>query len=259
MTTERTYTDEQLATVVASSVNWHEVMRALGLPTKSAFKVRTVRRLAADLSLDTSHFRGKRRWSDSQLRRAVIESFTWDEVLTALGISPGPTENRTRVKGQAIRLGLDISHIGRTQGDGATPEISPGLAHLRDAGESIAATWFTFCGCHVSWPLTPAAYDLVVAMPDGIKRVQVKTTTKRAARDGWQAQVGHRPYSVGNRAPQIPYEPDEIDLFFIIDGDLNIYLIPNHVIAGRVSISLRLYVNYIVGSFDGLMGKQPAA
>jgi hypothetical protein len=44
-----------------------------------------------------------------------------------------------------------------------------------------------------------------------------------------------------------------IDWFFIVDGDLNMYLIPTRVIAGRVSILLRTYTKYVVGSAAGLM------
>jgi hypothetical protein len=49
-----------------------------------------------------------------------------------------------------------------------------------------------------------------------------------------------------------------IDWFFIVDGDLAIYLIPSRVIAGRVGILLRAYTKYIVGSAAGLMAPRPA-
>jgi hypothetical protein len=44
----------------------------------------------------------------------------------------------------------------------------------------------------------PTIYDLLVSMPDGIKTVQVKTTTCKT--DGWAVQVGRRPYLVGRIA-----------------------------------------------------------
>ena len=31
---------------------------------------------------------------------------------------------------------------------------------------SIAAAWFTMCGCDVLFPIEPAVYDLVVSMPE---------------------------------------------------------------------------------------------
>jgi hypothetical protein len=47
-----------------------------------------------------------------------------------------------------------------------------------------------------------------------------------------------------------------IDLFFIMDGDLSMYLIPSIVIAGRVQILLRRYQEYLVGNAAGLMAPQ---
>jgi hypothetical protein len=252
MATELTYTDDDLRVAVARSANWHEVMRALGLPTTSAGKIRIVRRQVEQLGLDTSHFRGKRRWTDSQLRQAVIGCHTWNDVLTALGLTPGDSDARTRVKAQAIRLGLDISHLGRSRPDGSPPAMKPALRHLRDAGSALAATWFALCGCPVSWPLEPAIYDLIAVTPTGLQRVQVKTTTQ-LTKDGWLVSVGRRPYSPGNRVSAIPYDPDDIDLFFIVDGDLTMYVIPSRVLAGRVRILLRSYAAYIVGNAAGYL------
>ena len=105
--------------------------------------------------------------------------------------------------------------------------------------------------------MEPTIYDLLVAMPDGIKRVQVKTTTYYS-KNGWQVVVGRRPYSVGNREGLVPYDPELIDWFFIVDGDLAMYLIPSKVIAGRVGILLRTYASYIVGNAAGLMTAKAA-
>jgi hypothetical protein len=41
---------------------------------------------------------------------------------------------------------------------------------------------------------------------------------------------------------------DEIDFFFIVDGDLTMYPIPSRVIAGRVGIIPGTYSEFIVGS-----------
>jgi hypothetical protein len=71
--------------------------------------------------------------------------------------------------------------------------------------------------------------------------------------------VGRRPYSVGNRKRLVPYDPELIDLFFIMDGDLTMYLIPSKVIAGRAGILLRTYSKYIVGNVGGLMAPRPNA
>jgi hypothetical protein len=218
-----------------------------------------VRRHVLRLGLDTSHFRGKRTWSDAQLRRAVIDAESWDELLTALDVAPDDLDGRTRAKAQAVRLGLDLSHLENRAGNSRGPaEAKPDLKHLRDAATSIAASWFALCGFTAAIPVEPAVYDLLVSMPDGIKRVQVKTTTYYS-RDGWMVGVGRRPYSVGNRERLVPYDPELIDLFFIMDGDLTMYLIPSRVIAGRVAILLRTYEKYIVGNAAGLMAPRSDA
>jgi hypothetical protein len=95
-------------------------------------------------------------------------------------------------------------------------------------------------------------------MPGGIKRVQVKTTTYN--KDGWAVSVGRRPYSVVNRGRLVPYDPDLVDFFFILDGDLAMYLVPSRVLAGRVMVLLRNYGEYVVGDIGSLMkGSSPAA
>jgi len=122
----------------------------------------------------------------------------------------------------------------------------------------LAASWFSLCGFTTAIPVEPTIYDLLVSMPDGIKRVQVKTTTYNS-KVGWQVGVGRRPYSIGNRERLVPYDPELIDSFFIVDGDLTMYLIPSQVIAGRVQILLRTYTKYIVGSAAGFMTPRPHA
>ena len=112
--------------------------------------------------------------------------------------------------------------------------------------------WFLLCGYNTSLPVEPAIFDLLVSMPDGIKRIQVKTTTFQQEA-GWAVQVGRRPYSMSNSARLVPYDPNLIDFFFILDGDLTMYIIPSRVIAGRVAIMLRNYSEFIVGSAASFM------
>ena len=251
----RTWTDAQLIDAVKTAISWRGVMRELGLNATSAGAIRIVRRHAVRLGLDRSHFRGKRRWSDAQLRHAVSESRSWDEVLVSLGLSTNSGNARTFVRSHAIRLGLDFSHLAASPPIESDPcALTPDLKHLREAGASIAAAWFTLCGCSVLFPIEPATYDLVVSMPGGLSRVQVKTTT-HYGKDGWMVGVGRRPYSPGNTANLVPYDPDVIDYFFIIDGDLTMYLIPSRVIAGRVGLLLRTYANFIVGNASGVMAE----
>jgi hypothetical protein len=243
---KRTWSDSQLVSAVAASRSWRGVMRELGLCPTSAGSIRIVKRHVSRLGLDTSHFSGQRHWSDAQLRRAVASAYSWSEMLSELGLT-GNADDRTRIKAHSARLGLDLSRLDPPhKGVPAQLEFKPDIKHLRDAGTSIAAMWFLLCGYNTSLPMEPTIYDLLVSMPGGIRRVQVKTTTYHNG--GRVVQVGRRPYSVGNRARLVPYDPDEVDFFFIVDGDLTMYLIPSRVIAGRVGIVPGNYSEFSVGS-----------
>lgn len=234
-------------------------MRELGLNPSNGGTTKTIRRHAAWLGLDTSHFKGNRSWSDAVLRRAVTEARTWDEVLTTLGLSSRAGGERTLVKAHALRLGLDVSHLGHpAQHAAAACELRPDLTHLRQAAESLAAAWFVLCGCNVASPAVPDSYDLLVSTSEGMKGVQVKTTTSKT-KDGWMVQIGRRPYSIGNNALLVPYDPEVIELFFIVDGDLTMYVIPSRAVGGRTKILLRSYAKYIVGNAAGLMASRPRA
>jgi hypothetical protein len=233
-------------------------MRELGLDGTSAGAIRVVRRHVVHLGLDTSHFTGQRTWSDARLIQAAPHARTWSALLAAIGVKSSSRAYRTRVKAHAVRLGVDLSHLDdqpREAGSRSGP--TPALKNLRDAATMLAACWFSLCGFATAIPVEPAVYDLLVSTEDGIRRVQVKTTTYYS-KGGWQVAVGRRPYSAGNREGLVPYDPDLIDLFFIVDGDLAMYLIPSQVIAGRVQILLRTYAGYIVGNAAGLMTAKAA-
>jgi hypothetical protein len=252
------WSDTDLARAVTASRSWRGVMRELGLCVTSAGSLRVVKRRVAELGLDSSHFTGQRPWSDAALKRAAAQAHSWNELFDAIGMESNSGDARLRIKAHALRLGLDLSHLT------SAPQALPGrlggqptLRNLREAATSLAATWFSLCGFNPAIPVEPAVYDLLVSMPDGIKRVQVKTTTY-CSKSGWQVVVGRRPYSAGNREGLVPYDPDLIDWFFIVDGDLAIYLIPSKIIAGRVGLSLRTYASYIVGDASGLIASRAA-
>jgi hypothetical protein len=236
------------------------LLLGFGERSTSAGAVRIVRRRAAELNLDSSHFRGKRRWSDAQLKQAVAECKSWDELFSRLGLSVGHG-TMPHLKSHAIRLGLDTSHLSGLSHNGRQPaeppaqasELTAELKYLRVAAGTLAAAWFMLRGCAVSLPAEPTIYDLLADTPQGIMRVQVKTTTSRS-KNGWQVGVGHHPDTHSKKGHVLAYSPDEIDLFFIVDGDMTIYLIPSRAIAGRVGILLRTYRKYIVGNVQGLIG-----
>ena len=256
----RTWTDTQLAHAIKTSTSWRGVLRALDLKATSAYEMRIVRRHAERLKLDASHFRGKRRWSDDQLREAVAECKSWEEVVTRLGLSTISGNVQPHIKSHTVRLGLETNHLNAVRHVGRQPpEARPLVStlrsepkHLRVAAGTLAATWFMLRGCAVSFPAEPTVYDLLADTPQGIMRVQVKTTTSNT-KNGWQVGVGHHPDTHSKKKGYVlAYSPDEIDMFFIVDGDMTIYLIPSRAIAGRVGILLRTYRKYIVGNAQGL-------
>jgi hypothetical protein len=255
-----TWTDEQLAAAVAASATWRDVVRALGILTNPESVNRRIRKDAARLRLDTSHFKGTRTWDDAQLVRAVADAKSWDDVYTALGLHTPRKETRVRVASYAMRLGLELMHLD------ARPSVATAVQtwqvdpmRLRDCAASLAAAWFKIRGCIVSQPEEGATYDLLADSPqEGIVRVQVKTSIHKPDA-GKAVIVGRRPYSARNLAPLMPYDPKSIDYFFIVDGGYNMYLIPSRVIAGRVAILLRTYQEYIVGNAGGLLGAEGLA
>ena len=251
----RSWTDDQLRKAVEDSQSWRAVARALGLKGTSAGVIRTVKRHASRLELDTSHFTGQRRWSDGQLREAVRMSSCWAEVFVGLGIVDNG-QDRVRVKGHAVRLGLDCAHLKTPNGPPMTGEVWQQLMRpemLRFAASALAMAWFTLRGCAVALPVEPQEYDLLVTTTKGIQRVQVKTCASRNAKGNWLVGVGRRPYVLDKSASKMPYDPDSLDLFFIVLGDGSIYLIPSAVLGGRVGIHAENYTPYRVGDASSLL------
>lgn len=140
----------------------------------------------------------------------------------------------TALKGHAARLGLDFEHLSEQPAASRRWATRPDIANLDRAGSLLAASWFALSGHNVSWPLEPSRYDLLVGTDEGIRRVQVKTTTVRAG-GTWKV------YLSTSRRGRRTYDPDEIDDFFIIDGELECYLIPVTVVGGLHAIHLGGY------------------
>ena len=252
------WSDTALTSAVAASTSWRGLMRALGLPETSPQIILRAKQDVARLDLNTSHFTKQRAWSDDQFKAAIAAAQSWSELIAALGLQPGSNNGWTRVKANAVRLGLDLSRLESTVSTSEPSGHNPDLANLRQAATSLAACWFSLCGFEAAIPVEPAIFDLLVSRPDGIKRVQVKTTAHNT-KTGWVIQVGRRPYSFGKNARLVPYDPDLIDFFFVVDGDMSMYLIPSQIIAGRVAVVLRTYSQYLVGNAAGLMASRPNA
>jgi hypothetical protein len=232
-------------------------MRALGFAPTSTNSLRIVKKTAQELQLDTSHFTGQRRWTDMQLRDAVIRAASWADILRILELSDN-SESRKIVKAHSVRLGLDVTHL-LTPSDDDEPgddAFTTGAERstLRVAAPSIATAWFTLRGMSVAIPVEPEVYDLLVTMADGIQRVQVKSTTRRTPSGTWTVQVGRRPYVLDKSARKAPYDPDSLDYFFIVDGVGRIFVIPSRALAGRVAITIDSYAQYCVGDASSLLG-----
>lgn len=164
---------------------------------------------------------------------------------------------RLRLRGHAARVGIDSSHLQpprREPPADAIAGLTPVRSMLSVAAEPFAIAWFAMRGVPVAVPSQPCAYDLLVTLPAGAQRVQVKTTTWKASHGTWVVGVGRRPYVMDKSAARVPYDPDDLDYFFIIDGDGRIYFIPSDVVAGRIVISVGAYQEYLVGHASGLIG-----
>jgi hypothetical protein len=232
----RTYSDEALVAAVAASHSWRGVLRELGLAATSSAAIRSVRRTAERIGLDTTHFRGKRSWTEEQLAEAIASSRTWTQVQDRLGLSGGASTSL--LKGHAARLGFDAAHLGGVASSvpRGVATMLPRLKHLPRAGASMAAGWLSLCGYEVAWPLEPCRYDLVAKRLDEFLRVQVKTTRLKNA-NTWIV-------SLSTDGGRLTYDPDDIDYFFIVDGDLEFYLIPVAIVGGLHAISLSAYSQF---------------
>lgn len=69
------------------------------------------------------------------------------------------------------------------------------------------------------------------------QRVQVKTTTVKQG-SSWTVWISN------TGKERATYDPDEIDHFFVIDGEFNFYLIPVAVVGGLTAIQLSAYGDY---------------
>jgi hypothetical protein len=249
----RTWTDEDLSRAVAESDSWRHVSMALGLQSVNATSLRILQRHAGRLMLDTSHFRRRRTWADEDLCKAVQSSTTWAGVATALNLVGGG-KTIAAIKGHAQRLQLNTAHLqvrSPVQGD-TVQYAAPELINLRVAAPSIAMAWFLLRGYRPSLPVEPCVYDLVIDRDGQMQRVQVKTVSQPTRRGDWEANIARSVRS--SDGLHLAYDPDEIDSFFIIDGEMRMYLIPISAVAGRVMISLKAYGLYRVGTAESLVG-----
>lgn len=250
------FTEAQLREVAGNSFSWRQLARGLGYKSFSAQISRLLSKEVASLNLDVSHFRGKRRWSDRELRDSVRGAASWQDVLESLGLN-FDGETYARIKGHALRLGYDTSHLESRQRNAGIllPEVgNPDVRFLRSAAPSVAAAWFLMRGCSVSLPVEPCAYDFIAESEGKLWKVQVKTTTTGDAKNGNKlvCRITRRPR---RNVPQTPYEAEDVDLFFIVAIDGSCYLVPFAEVAGLTVITLAVISHRLVGLAQGLWAR----
>lgn len=239
-----TYTVDELRDAITRSKSWRGVMRELGYATTAGRLTVRLRNHAEELGINFSHFQGKS-YTEDQLRQAVASSTTWAGVMTALGKTHGNGTAAARTV--AERLDIDTSHFISKRSFRPVPgEVLPFGNDIRpgsQSGLSIAARWFLDRGYVVSVPLEPAPYDLVTESDDGLKRVQVKTTRRRASNGRYTAGIGRHVHDAtaprnanGNRRT-VPYNVEDVDYFFVITP-LKMYLIPIGIADSRCQLIL---------------------
>lgn len=107
-----------------------------------------------------------------------------------------------------------------------------------DAGLGIAIAYFTSQGATVSVPLTDSqGYDLIVDI-DGLKRVQVRTTTYKTPYGVYQANLSTKGGNRTSVGRVIRFDSTAVDLLFVVTGGGSMYLIPASEVMAKNCINL---------------------
>ena len=235
---------ETLAAAVESCRSWRQVLLKLGLRSRHTERVRV---LCEQWGVPHEHL-AHRAPADELLREVLSTATEWSDVLRRLGYAGDSGSARTTIRRHAQRLGLDVRRLAdyppAAPGELDALSLEPDLEHLRSAGAYLVAGAFTLAGHRVCWPLEPAVYDLLVDTGDRLLRVQVKTTSLRVG-DSWACSITRSEYAdVAGGKRRVPYSAAEIDVFGIVDGTGQIYVIPVDVVSGMTNLSLRRYAAY---------------
>lgn len=125
--------------------------------------------------------------------------------------------------------------------------------HLRSAGELLVAAVYALRGHTASWPLQPAPYDLIAesAAPTPgagarFSRVRVKTCTRKQA-GAWLCWITRSEYcdAPGGKR-RVAYTSDQVDELAVVDGDLQVYVIPFALVAGQSTLTPRAHDRFRV-------------
>ncbi|CCH16981.1 group I intron-associated PD-(D/E)XK endonuclease [Micromonospora lupini] len=260
----RTWTDDQLREALPHARSWKDVCEVLAVPVGGK-TFASLRNRADALTLDYAHLygSGQRRpviaaITDDRLRDVVPKCHSWNQLAMELGYSNSRSGGwRTRIEAHIDALGLSTEHFQGRGFNGLVPldnepvfTADPTPERLRVAATGKAIAWFSERGYVVSLPVEPAVYDLIVDSPEGLDRVQVKSSAaanrsvqfSRTLYD--KTQTGSR--STGHYTRK-PYEPGEIDYFFVVMADGSMYLLPYEVIGRSMQITLgKRYEQFVV-------------
>lgn len=108
-----------------------------------------------------------------------------------------------------------------------------------EIGLGAAIAWFSSNGYAVSIPLADnQPYDLVVEDEEGLKRVQVKTTTYRQAHYG--SFVVRLETAGGNRSrtTRKKFDNSKVELLFVLADDGSRWLFPAEVVTQTRALNL---------------------
>ncbi|MEU3459808.1 HNH endonuclease [Streptomyces sp. NPDC006733] len=106
------YTRERLEEAAAQAVTWSDLMRRLGFAVTGGRR-RLVQKAAADLGIDTSHFKQRspwRKYPDEAIAEAVASSNTLREVVQRLGAPPA-TGTLSHIRRRIAAAGIDTGHF----------------------------------------------------------------------------------------------------------------------------------------------------
>ena len=229
MAQRASYSDAALANALASATSWRGVLHKLGLRATSGGAIASVRRRAQLLGCPIAH----------------LDRPSSGGASGALAIGPSVDERGPGGGRAATALGgpeeLADEDLGPSSARSNTGLLSapPSMRFLRQTGPLLAASWYSLRGAAVSWPLEPCSYDLLVGSDQSLQRVQVKTTATRE-NGAWKVFLSR------SGRERRPYRADEVDLFFLIDGDFGAYVIPANVIAQRHAVHLNGYERWRV-------------
>jgi Holliday junction resolvase-like predicted endonuclease len=108
-----------------------------------------------------------------------------------------------------------------------------------DIGELSAMEWLASKGAHIYVPVGHSPDIDLIAQIDGVAlRIEVKTTTRRNARGGWNAMISTRGGNQSWTGLAKYFDPSRCDYLFIHVGDGRRWCIPSAAIEARTGLVL---------------------